>query len=1311
MDSRLSRWCEGLIEAGWLVAILTIPLYFNIHSERVFEPDKIALLRSITVVMATAWLVRFIDKRGWRDLSRLHWSNPEAIWHQAFVLPALLLVVVYALSTLFSVTPQISWAGSYQRLQGSYTTLTYIAIFGLMATTIRTPVQIRRVVTVAIITSIPISLYGILQHFGLDPLPWGGNVQVRVAGQLGNAIFIAAYLIMVTPLTLARIIESFGNILNDEQLSSADLIRASVYVFLLVIQILTIYWSGSRGPLIGLAVGLFSFILVLLVSLRDINQERERSRWRESAPALFVLLAAVIALIFSRPLTIASPILGFIFFFGMVAILVLGLFILAAARRGQTWLWLGWILLTVFLAGWLLLFNIQFDRSSPYRQVPVVGGVIDTLDAWRELPVIGSYGKMLDPTNTTGREKSGRVRVLIWTGVIELLRPHDPLQYPDGRVDPFNCLRPLIGYGPESMYVAYNAFYPPELATVESRNASPDRSHNETFDALIITGLAGLLAWQALYLSVIYFAFRYLRVVRTKRDGRMLIGLWITGALLAALVAIYLIDPLYLGVAIPTGIILSVVAYLIYFALFSERHGINETGLINAPSVSERLLMNALTAAVLAHYVEIHFGIAISATRLYFFVFVALMFALGYRMRNLASEVTEPIQPINVKEKDKRKGRRPTSIPDSPMTGGPSSIWPDLGLSALLMALMVGILGYSFVTYALPPNRTISGPADLPVIEIFRQSLLQNAWLEFVDWPFVLSMIVLSWLLGWVVILGEMTKHGSLPSLSTISSRLVSGRRQAAAIYLVCLALIGLAASFFLEPSTASAAFGQRIAGIAAIPFLAVAGFLFANRSLGRLLGGVLAVFLMILAVPIMVFGFGRDITSLLPGFLTLVAGGVLLWLLWDSYWRKWLLPLAGYMLLSFLLGIAYIFLHAFRYRAILFYRPTETIQSAAELRALEAIQSGTLLMSFYVFLFLILILMAWAISWPRLSGMQRMRTTRFSIPTAGMLIVLYIGAIFLVTQSNFRPIQADMIFKRGRPFDEQATRSFQADIAARIEAWDAAIATYGEAISRMPAEDFYYLFQSRALLERAGLTADPDDRAFLLNVAEGLLLRAQDINPLNTDHTANLARLNTRWYATVEDPVEKQERLALAERYYQNALRLSPQNSLIRNEYARLILELRQDCSRALAMYDESAQIDPYFGQTHLARADAYIICASGLTGQEQELAHRTAAAALEEGLSIDPTNVRAWVRLAEIWRQLGELGMAMDAVANAREQNDPIIFPPEEIDLLKARLLADLGNIPAARVLAEQALETAAGNVLNGILDFLIGLDNDGE
>ena len=36
--------------------------------------------------------------------------------------------------------------------------------------------------------------------------------------------------------------------------------------------------------------------------------------------------------------------------------------------------------------------------------------------------------------------------------------------------------RNYIGYGPEALYVAFNRFYPPDLAHYEARNASPDRA-------------------------------------------------------------------------------------------------------------------------------------------------------------------------------------------------------------------------------------------------------------------------------------------------------------------------------------------------------------------------------------------------------------------------------------------------------------------------------------------------------------------------------------------------------------------------------------------------------------------------------------------------------------------------------------------------------------------------------------------------------------------------------------------------------------------------------------------------------------------
>ena len=1298
MDTRLSRWCNGLLEAGWLIALLAIPIFFNIHSERVFEPDKLALLRSITLVMSAGWLVRFIDQRGWQDLGRFRFSNPDAVWHRPLVLPVLALVVVYLLATLFSVTPRVSLLGSYQRLQGTYTTLSYIVIFAIMAGTIRSTEQVRRVVTVAIVSTIPVALYGMLQHFGHDPLPWGGNVQARVAGHMGNAIFIAAYLIMVVPLTLGRIVDAFSNILAEEKLAAADVVRSSVYIFILIIQLLTIYWSGSRGPLIGLAVGLFSFTLVLLVSLR---QTSEQGLGRRTLPAFLFLLPALLALLISPFVSAtAGPLAAFAVFFGVVALSVVAIFVLLVMRRGWQWLWLAWILLTVFMAGWLLLFNIPSTQTASLRSVPVIGGVFQTLNEWRDLPAVGSYGRMLDPTNTTGREKSGRVRVLIWEGVVDLISPHPPLQYPDGRSDPFNWLRPLLGYGPESMYVAYNAFYPPELATVEARNASPDRSHNETFDALVITGLLGLLAWQALYLSVVLFAFRYLGVVRSRRDAWMLAGLWIGGAIIAALVAMLMAGPIYLGVAVPTGVILGVVAYLIYYALFGKPvagTGQSPDSPINllAP---DRLLMNGLVAAVLAHYVEIHFGIAISATRLYFFAYVALMLALQSAAAAPAA-VASPTEagPIAPAAKTDKRRRRAAAVPVvEPAT---RSTWSTLLVPGLLMTLMIGILGYNFITYALPPGKVITGPADLSAAEIFTQSFLQNARADFADSPFILSMAVLAWTLGWLVFLSEMFKHGELrwPVFSPVPAQ----RRQLAAGLLIVLALAGVAARFLGGSPTIAAAMGQSLGLLAATGCGITAALLLLNQPAARTVAGIFAVGLIGFALPVLVTG------GIVPGLVMIAGGAALFWLLWDGRWRTSLLPTAAVVIGSLAGGLLYTFLQATRYRSVLFYQGSATAQSAAELRSLEAVQTVSLLVVFYAFLGLILILLSLALSWPGITEGRRPRT---NAPAGVVYTVLAVGlaaALWLTFQSNVRAVQADMIYKRARPFDDQATRATQADTAARRDSWDAAIAIYERAIDRARSEDYYYLFLGRALLERAGVTEDATERAGLLTRAERLLLEAQQINPLNTDHTANLARLNTRWYAAATDAAEKQERADLAERYYRGALELSPQNSIIRNEYARLLLEVKGDCPGALAVYDESASIDPYYAQTQLARADAYIVCGTPLPEAERDDYYRTAAAALEQGLAGNPSNVRAWIQLAEIYRQLGDFEPARAAIEQARSHNDPPRIPTAEIDYLDAQITAGLGDHEAARELARRALETASPETAASINSFLAGLD----
>ena len=100
MQTKLGVFCDKIIEAGWLVAVIVTPLFFNVFSDRTFEPDKLTLLRSIALVMAVAWVIKTLEAGG-----SIQIQYPISNIQYPLVLPTLLLVMVYILATIASVTP------------------------------------------------------------------------------------------------------------------------------------------------------------------------------------------------------------------------------------------------------------------------------------------------------------------------------------------------------------------------------------------------------------------------------------------------------------------------------------------------------------------------------------------------------------------------------------------------------------------------------------------------------------------------------------------------------------------------------------------------------------------------------------------------------------------------------------------------------------------------------------------------------------------------------------------------------------------------------------------------------------------------------------------------------------------------------------------------------------------------------------------------------------------------------------------------------------------------------------------------------
>ncbi|MFH1227902.1 MAG: O-antigen ligase family protein [Planctomycetota bacterium] len=243
--SKVGLFCDKVIEACWLLALIIAPLFFNYHSNTVFDPDKSALIRSIAIVMLMAFIIRKAES-GSKNTKWLNWISAVTI----------LLFASYLFSSIVGVSFHTSWWGSYSRGQGTYTLLGYFAIFIITLVSLKSTDQTSRIITTIILTSIPILFYGFAQKLKLDPLTWDTDFSRRIGSTLGNPIFLGSYLIMVIPITLAALICDFGRPIRAKHI---------ILSVLLILQLLSLWMTQSRGPFLGLMAGLFFFITLSAV--------------------------------------------------------------------------------------------------------------------------------------------------------------------------------------------------------------------------------------------------------------------------------------------------------------------------------------------------------------------------------------------------------------------------------------------------------------------------------------------------------------------------------------------------------------------------------------------------------------------------------------------------------------------------------------------------------------------------------------------------------------------------------------------------------------------------------------------------------------------------------------------------------------------------------------------------------------------------------------------------------------------------------------------------------------------------------------
>jgi tetratricopeptide (TPR) repeat protein len=679
------------------------------------------------------------------------------------------------------------------------------------------------------------------------------------------------------------------------------------------------------------------------------------------------------------------------------------------------------------------------------------------------------------------------------------------------------------------------------LAHFEARNASPDRSHNETWDSLVITGAIGFLAYLFLFGSFFYFGFKWMGLITSKLERILFPLLYILGGILGAVILVQMEGPQLFGIGVMLGIAAGLTIYLLVSALINTI-GKQESTLHVQLSLRDQILVIALVSAVIAHFIEIHTGIAIAATRTHFWIYAAMLVVVGMGFvsdvkaeQQTAEPAAASAEPVPATATAGRPAARTTSggstrqqrrarqsamssqrRTTSSRSSFPLPVWfSSVAVSGVFLGLILGIMAFDFINNS--DRNTVAGQVFVNALTVVQGKSSMG----------VLGMFLVTWILGAILLVADAHRRGTLQIPDHDNT----------------------------------------------VPLAAA-------------LGLVLSISLLMCVL------FGTFISARLVDFVSARQNTV------DN-----ILGIADQLsqFPTYLYGLVAIAMiaSAFLLRGEEPYLPTKTMTSGG----------------------------------------------------LAALLILFPISLYTMGTSNLQPIAADIIYKQASPWDSQGSTVLQS--GTNVQGWDVAIEHYRRAIQLAPNEDFYYLWLGRALLEKAKATQDttsvkswPDDATFtkviddssgnwnrkantlpssamsredLLIAARIILTEARTINPLNTDHSANLARMWRQSGDIAADQNVKTERYQKASQEYQTATTLSPNNAVLWNEWGSLYLYSFNDYNKALEMLNKSLSIDKQYDQTYLLLGEYYMQQATSLDQQRQQAAQIISQTAVTDTAKLD--------------------------------------------------------------------------------------------
>ncbi len=192
-----------------------------------------------------------------------------------------LLIAWMALATIFSVDPVKSFWSNYERMEGYITFIHLFALFVVASAVLTAENWWTRFFQVSVGVSMIQGVYALMQAFELFGLHPSSQSGARADTTFGNATYLAVFMLFNLFITIFLMIRD-----------RASLTARTVYGIALLLELAGLYFTQSRGPLLGMIGGLILAGIYIAVFARGHEWKtlRKTSYWGLGIIAVIIVL-------------------------------------------------------------------------------------------------------------------------------------------------------------------------------------------------------------------------------------------------------------------------------------------------------------------------------------------------------------------------------------------------------------------------------------------------------------------------------------------------------------------------------------------------------------------------------------------------------------------------------------------------------------------------------------------------------------------------------------------------------------------------------------------------------------------------------------------------------------------------------------------------------------------------------------------------------------------------------------------------------------------------------------------------------------